>query len=421
MNHIPRPTLEWHPVFWPDGRTIQLDIFKFWLSAHDGLPPYAQARIIDLISLRLKKVRPDACLWVSVQAPSSWYVREVWRLIKNHIPTAVLSTEHDLNTERDFLPSTRYNFNRTLPHPVFGHQTNTDNRDIKDSTMRVLHILARLKTAHTVEITSLAGFSKTYVRKQLRDLQTRGFIERKKIGKYEGWEIKNRGLRYAHRSWHVPKGSHFAPYRREFRYAAERHRRISRLWRSWLEAAYPMVEIWECWTEVSLHYGIPDALAWGMYNNREMIFWLEVDSGHTSGKIMGRNYLKRLKNANSFSRKWGLPIVFCILSKPWVIKEIAGYIKGDFPTLAIIGHDWRHFGQLPTLEFGSWNQDLTSSEYWLRHRTEGPLPFDPTKYPSKLKKMKIASPPKEKSNKPRFVDYSSIQNEVYWDRDPNDR
>ncbi|MBK9925426.1 MAG: MarR family transcriptional regulator [Anaerolineales bacterium] len=124
---------------------------------------------------------------------------------------------------------------------------------LKTSTLRVLRILVRLKTAHTSEITSLAGFSKTYVRQVLKDLQARGLIEWKQIGKYDGWAILNKGLRLAQRSWNVPKGARFSKYRTEYRYAAERHRRKARMWRAWLETDYEEVKIWECWTEVPLH------------------------------------------------------------------------------------------------------------------------------------------------------------------------
>jgi hypothetical protein len=69
------------------------------------------------------------------------------------------------------------------------------------------------------------------VRTQLKALQADGLIERKKIGKYEGWQIRQKGLRPAHRSWNIPKGMRFAPFRNEYGYAGERHRRVARMWR----------------------------------------------------------------------------------------------------------------------------------------------------------------------------------------------
>ena len=70
--------LEWKPIIASNGKVI-VDVFKCSLSATDGLPPYAQARIIDLIATRLIKVRPYACLWVSVDARGRWYLHEINR------------------------------------------------------------------------------------------------------------------------------------------------------------------------------------------------------------------------------------------------------------------------------------------------------------------------------------------------------
>jgi hypothetical protein len=103
--------------------------------------------------------------------------------------------------------------------------------------------MARLKMAYRPEIASLTGFSESHVRNLLKQLQAENLIERRQIGKYEGWAIRTKGLRLAHQPWNIPKGVHFSKYRGEFRYAGERHRRVSRMWRAWLEAAYSRVEI----------------------------------------------------------------------------------------------------------------------------------------------------------------------------------
>lgn len=126
--------------------------------------------------------------------------------------------------------------------------------------------------------------------------------------------------------------SHFTKYRGEFRYAGEHHRRISRRWRAWLEAAYPRVEIWESWTESPLFDGISDALAWGYKDKREMLFWLEVDSGHSSEKVMRRNYSRRLQNAYHHTKRVGIPIAFCIMGPPWVVRSFPLCILCLYPT-----------------------------------------------------------------------------------------
>ncbi len=418
LSHLP---LEWNPICPPHRRETKLDVFKHSLSATDGLPPYAQARIIDLISNQLRKVRPHACLWVSVDTPGNWYLDEIRRLVKGRIPTAILPVNQAPIDGWDFHPDIiAYLEDENDDCPRTMNRFAASEFGLKDSSLRILRILARLRNAHTPEITSLAGYSETYVRKLLKEMRDRRLVEWKKIGKYDSWEIKTQGLRLAHRSWNLPKKVHFAPYRREFRYAGEHHRRVSRMWRAWLETAYPSVKIWECWTEVSVLHGIPDALAWGRVSGWECLFWLEVDSGHSSRKVMERNYGRRLRTIYTHSYTWQMPIVVCILGPRWVVEEFKFCIPSLYPSVAIIGHDWREFGKLPTYEFGQWHEDLDETEYRHNLCPRGKLSFNPAHYPSKTKTKKISKLPKQKSDKPRFIAPSTIENEKYWGRDPYD-
>ena len=262
-----------------------------------------------------------------------------------------------------------------------------------------MQVLARLKTAYRSEIASLTGFSESHARNLLKQLQAESLIERKQIGKYEGWKIRTKGLSLAHRSWNIPKGVHFTKYRGEFRYAAERHRRVSRRWRAWLEAAYPRIEIWESWTEAPLFDGIPDALAWGYKDQREMLFWLEVDSGHSSRKVMERNYSRRLQNAYLHAKRLGIPIVFCIMGPPWVVEFFPVCIPTLPPNLAVIGQDWRAFGDLPVYEFQRWNSGIQGRK---KCSFENKLPFDPNQYPPKPKRERTSKVSKPKSVKPKY-------------------
>lgn len=396
-----RLALEWMPID-VVGRTVKLDVFKHSLSGTDGFPPYAQARVIDLICNQLKKVRPAFALWVSVEAPGTWYLRELERLVKRRLPIAILPANQTPQDALDFKPYPGP-YHVSVPDERWLAQPfQAENYGLKVSALRILRILARLKTGHTREITSLAGFSETHVRNLLKELQAGNLIEWKKIGKYEGWQIRTKGLRLVHRSWNLPKGAHFTQVRREFRYAGERHRRVARMWRAWLEAAYPSVEIWESWTEVPLQKGIPDALAWGKHRGRETIFWLEVDSGHSSKEIMEQNYSSRIWNAYDHAKEWGIPIVFCVMAPPWVIREFPFFIPRTLPNLAMIGHDWREFGILPPYELDRWINDLE----WTRLRRErcgaGKLPFAPSRYKVRQKRVKSQKDPKPKSSKPWF-------------------
>lgn len=401
MDPFSRLTIDWKLVPLIGQGEWAADAFIHRISATDGLPPYSQARIIDLISDRLLKARPHPCLWVSVDSPSIRYINELNRLVKRKIPTVILPSDIKPTSSWQFKPDLVLQQKSVVEVANVLPPLDIEEYGLKTSTLRILRILTRLKTAHTSEITSLAGFSKTYVRHVLKNLQARGFIEWKQIGKYDGWAILNRGLRLAQRSWSVPKGARFSKYRTEYRYAAERHRRKARMWRAWLETAYENVKIWECWTEVPLHKGIPDALAWGTCHEREMLFWLEVDSGKSSRKTMEHIYQQRIRRVHQHAFSWDLPIVFCILGPDWVVKDFERYIPFYSRRLAMIGHDWRYFGKLPPFEFGAWHDDLHWSHFLRATRKGTKLSFDPDQYPLKPKDI-IHKTRKQKSTKPKF-------------------
>jgi hypothetical protein len=250
----------------------------------------------------------------------------------------------------------------------------------------------------------------------LKQLQAENLIERRKIGKYEGYAIRTKGLRLAHRSWNIPKGVHFSKYRGEFRYAGERHRRVSRRWRAWLETAYPNIEVLESWTEVPLFYGIPDALVWGRKGEYEMLFWLEVDSGHSSEKVMSRNYFHRLQNAYQHANRLGISIVFCIMGPPWAVKAFSWHLPPLPTNMAVIGQDWRAFGKLPFYETGRWFSGIEDRK---KYPTENTLPFDPSQYSPKPKKEKKGIPAKSKPAKPKYS--KGTDDADWWYRGSSER
>lgn len=399
MNLLSTLPLEWTPIYPIDRKDVVFDVFKHSLSYKDGLPPYAQARIIDLMVNRLIKACRYPALWISVEAPGDWFRYEIERLIKHTIPMTVQPAWKTSVNEREFYQSIRPTYLLEGDVPVLAPRFDPMEYSIKESTLRVLRVLARLQTAYRPEIASLAGFSESHVRNLLKQLQAENLIERRQIGKYEGYAIRAKGLSLAHRSWNIPKGVHFTKYRGEFRYAAERHRRVSRRWRACLEAAYPSVEVLESWTEVPLFDGIPDALAWGRKGEYEILFWLEVDSGHSSEKVMKHNYFRRLQNAYLHAKRLGIPIVFCIMGPPWVVESFSRSIPPLPPSLAVIGQDWRAFGELPVYEFQSWNSRIAKRN---NRPSEKNLPFDPNQYPPQPKKDRTSKRSKPKSTKPKY-------------------
>lgn len=408
--------LEWAPIYPMNRQDVVFDVFKHHISYKDGLPPYAQARIIDLITNRLIKARQYPALWVSVDAPGDWYVMEVKRLVKKKIPMTVQPAWKTTVIEWNFSEHIEPTYLREGDLPILAPRFDPADYGIKESALRVLQIMARLKTAYRPEIASLAGFSESHVRNLLKQLQAEHLIERRKIGKYEGYAIRTKGLSLAHRSWNIPKGVHFSKYRGEFRYAGERHRRVSRRWRAWLETAYPNIEVLESWTEVPLFYGIPDALVWGRKGEYEILFWLEVDSGHSSEKVMSRNYFHRLQNAYQHANRLGISIVFCIMGPPWAVKAFSWHLPPLPPNMAVIGQDWRAFGKLSFYETGRWFSGIEDQK---KYPTENALPFDPCQYPPKPKKEEKGMPAKPKSTKPKYSKGSDDAD--WWSRGSSER
>lgn len=416
MDILSSLALEWAPIHPMNRKDVVFDVFRHHISYKDGLPPYAQARIIDLITNRLIKARQYPALWVSVDAPGDWYIVEVKRLVKKKIPLTIQPACKTTVIEWNFSEHIEPTYLREGDMPILAPRFNPADYGIKESALRVLQIMARLKTAYRPEIASLAGFSESHIRNLLKQLQAENLIERRKISKYEGYAIRTKGLRLAHRSWNIPKGVHFSKYRGEFRYAGERHRRVSRRWRAWLETAYPNIEVLESWTEVPLFYGIPDALVWGRKGEYEMLFWLEVDSGHSSEKVMSRNYFHRLQNAYQHANRLGISIVFCIMGPPWVVNAFSWHLPPLPPNMAVIGQDWRAFGKLPFYETGRWFSGIDDRK---KYPTKNTLPFDPSQYPPKPKKEKKGIPAKSKSTKPKYS--KGIDDADWWYQGSSER
>ncbi|MBV6451386.1 MAG: hypothetical protein MHPDNHAH_02122 [Anaerolineales bacterium] len=414
VDPLSRLALEWTPIYLANRQDVVLDVFRHHIYYKDGLPPYAQARIIDLIANQLIKARPHSALWVSVETPGNWFYAELKRLVKFKMPMTIQLASKPVAWEWQFSSPIQPTRIQVGDFPALASIFDPKVSGIKEPALRVLRILARLKTAYRPEIASLAGFSESHVRNLLKQLQVEALIERRQIGKYEGYAIRTKGLSLAHRSWSVPKGVHFTKHRGEFRYAGERHRRKSRRWRAWLEKAYPNIEIWESWTEVPLQRGIPDALAWGMHEGKEMLFWLEVDSGKSSGQTMRRIYSGRIAQACRYAWAWNLPIVFCIMGPGWVVRHFRRYDYSKFTPIAVIGHDWRDFGALPQYVMGEWRDDLMLDRALRVSRTK--LSFDPSRYLPKPRREKVIKYPKPKSSKPRFSKGEKYDDMWFGDR-----
>ncbi len=171
VDALSRLTLEWMPIYPMNRKDVVFDVFKHHISYNDGLPPYAQARIIDLICNRLHKARQYPALWISVDAPGVWYFSEIKRLAKRKIPMTIQPAERTSIVEANFHQPVRPTYLQEGDTPVLEPLFDATEYNIKESALLVLRVLARLKAAYRPEIASLTGFSESYVRKLLKRLQ----------------------------------------------------------------------------------------------------------------------------------------------------------------------------------------------------------------------------------------------------------
>ncbi len=235
--------------------------------------------------------------------------------------------------------------------------------------MTCLRVLAKLKTAQTSEIASLAGFSTRTARNALNALAKRNYVthidpttvvDKSKplySKKYQFWEIRRNGVIEALRSWDVSPGVPFASRVEKEHWMGEgnRHRSVARMWPANLKVCFGKSEsIWAGWTEVTLE-GLrftPDALAWGKKDEREVLFWLEVETGHISSEALALRYGHRLARASRYAKERDINLVFAVLSgKEWIANVLEMAFMDIEPHVATILGGWK-FGTLPAARWG---------------------------------------------------------------------
>ncbi len=239
--------------------------------------------------------------------------------------------------------------------------------------------MARLTAAYTNEVASSCMMEDRACRSALWELEKHGYVEyhqndayidshlsssRQRSSKGEKqaedvwpyWRIRRPGLSAALRAWGVPAGAEFGYRSERNRLLDSVHRRRSRQWPKWVSMALPHAEIYAGWSEVGIP-GLkanPDALAWGKVQGYETLFWLEVESGHSSRNLILDKTTVRWLKATGYAEAVGVHLVFVFLAMPWV-RDAARLAFMDVPrTCAVIVADWsRHnFGQLPFPKWG---------------------------------------------------------------------
>jgi hypothetical protein len=363
--------IEYPPAGWTDT-------FIFSMKHDAGLPPDEYAEAIKKLIYQLNKLRRGASVWVRVNGPGTWYAREVRRVLRG-TDTAIAVTASDISQPRaESFSMPPY----TIKTPS-GPPPQADDWHLGDLSMDALaclYVLARLQKGYTTEIAALVGVGIDLARKMLRVLDEKGYvvyindfvkpaapkqmtlIAGKEIGRsnagekksYPFWQITKKGTSIALRNWGLPPDYYF-PERKELRTPVDsRHRRVARQWPAWVRKAWSHAEVWAGWSEVWIKGldATPDALAWGQLDGNETLFWLEVESGHSSRQVIQKKMSRRLWQASAYSESMKVRLVFVLLAMPWVQEAARAALAGISDTVAIVTGDWKEFGKLPVVEWG---------------------------------------------------------------------
>ena len=326
------------------------DVFVLRPIPGDFPPPWDWvAGAVRPAARALAALRPGACLWIRVPAARSWWTRAL-RDGLHPLPVPVAVSEREPAPEAfSFAP------------PLHAAPISTASwNDIVLPTLgprRVLTALARLGEGYVAEVASLARLAPGHARKVLHRLRAARQVVHDHDGRYPVWRITRRGLSLVLRLWAVPKGHTFTARRRERSGSSgARHRRVSRLWNAWLkQAGY---RVFGGWSEVRIpgqgRYS-PDALAWGPAwdgPKGEVVYWLEVESGHRSREHIARAVDAKLTAARQFGRRYRVRVVFALLAMPWVLKAAAPAVRDLDDRVAVVFGDWNAFGRLPRPVWG---------------------------------------------------------------------
>ena len=344
------------------------DTFVFQMSPTDGLPPADYARVIRSLIPLAVKLRKSISVWVQVSGISQdakWFIQAVrYALGGLSAPVAVTSgLERPLIRHFSFYP---WMNSSQLPAPPWA-EPYLKGKQLRATELNCLRVLARADCAYTVEVASLVGVSRSTGLKYLHILKESKLIQWTEVGRNPYWRIRRPGLSTALRSWGVPPGRAFpgrkergrpackereVPQRKKRRASAGRHRRTARLWPAWVRRAYPQVEVWSGWTEVSCGRTRPDGLCWGRLDGYETLFWLEVEGGHTSRETLRNETLRRVNQALVYARGYPIRLVFAVLGPPWVCREVVKVFHDLPDDLAVVIEDWKAFGELPIPAWG---------------------------------------------------------------------
>jgi hypothetical protein len=359
----------WDPIRWSSS---WFDLFRYPVNSRDGLPPYARAEAILGVIKQLRKYRRSPGLWVTVDAPGRWYMDELKDTLAScNQPVAISMVGQEVSISDFFKLPGSYSLKPATPDFIASVFDEFSLSPRERSKLQVLRALARVTVAGTKEIASVSGFSHTYMRKLLPELVRDRYVEhqedgsREKTNKYPLWMIKRAGIQYVQQSWNIPDNLGFKGLRVEQKYAGQKHRKIARLWWSWLKEAYGTdYEIWQVWPEPAVGNSHPDALAWGAYQGVETLAWLEVESGKKSRDRIVQDIMARYQQAKAVANAYEMQMIFVVLAQPWVLKSLQNYALLFIPwNVSLIFENWRNVGYLSKPIFGEFNSMMKGDGY----------------------------------------------------------
>jgi hypothetical protein len=350
-------------MLFSDWRTTQkdgqwLDIFVLRISPFASLPPVEYALGMYRLASVLIRKRPNAALWVQVESPGRWYLETMRSVLrwKGKLPITVTAPSSLAKPDLfDFLVLPYWEPKRPS-EPV---RVKGDPLSFSSQALACLQTLGRIETGTLPEIASLAGLPAADAQVGLSSLEQTGLVVRFEINDKKErvitWRLKRDGLSLALRSWGIPKDVSFGR-RKEMALSdpTGEHRRISRLWPVWLRSAWPHAQVWSGWSEASLPGLLltPDGLAWGSLYGQETLFWLEVESGHSTREEIRRKIRRRFVLAGEYAKEKKIGLVFALLGREWVCDAARPAFVDTPHHVAVTLGDWRNENHLPFTEWG---------------------------------------------------------------------
>ena len=325
------------------------DVFVVRPHPADTLPPWLWGKAIQEAGKVLARSRRTAALWVQVPPiaqTGNWW-RRVLQQSLGAVPVPVAVSEETPQPEQ---------FNYYPPLHTTSMPTSTVSMPLlSDAEKSVLGVLVRVPWGYTAEIASLSLLSPPWARRTLFALARRHYVYQRQdqTRGWPYWEAGRKGLSLILRYWCVPKGADFQVRAERRSGTAQRHRRTARLWNAWLRKAGH--HVYGGWSEVNfpgVERHAPDALAWGLWNKREVLYWLEVESGHKARQKIAENTQHRFLTARGVAKHYRVRLVFVVLGMPWAVKAAATGIRNLDEYTAVLLGNWRDFGKLPGIRWG---------------------------------------------------------------------